>query len=272
MSRVQSPPRYLVVAEAIRDKIRAGSLNPGERLPSEAALCEAEGISRGTAVRAIEQLVAEGIVIRQQGSGSFVANPSLYRRSGKLLSFSETARAGGHATHQKLIELVVASPEKAREFGCEPPALLMRRVRCIEGVACAIHTSVIPAAVARRVPDLAADDEAARGRISNSDFSLYAALEEAGMPVVEAEERVTTRLAEQDECTLLRSKPPTAVMVVFRRSLGARGELIEAVEAVYRSDFYAYDMHLVRGHPGRLGPKIEKTNAANDPQFREMRS
>lgn len=217
------------------------------------------GVSRGTAVRAIEQLVSEGIVFRQQGAGTFVAAPSLYRRSGHLLSFTETAHAGGHVSEQKLVEFATASPEKAREFGCEPPALFLQRIRFIDGVACAIHSSVIPMAVARQVEMLSGDANGIQA-VSAPNFSLYAAFDEAGLPVHEADERVTTRLAEAEESGLLGLRRPAAVMVVFRRSYSAAGKLLEAVEAVYRSDFYAYDTHLVRGHPDLHGPKIKKNN------------
>lgn len=266
MLRSTSAPRYAALADIVRERIRSGHYKPGDRLPSEAELCASTGVSRGTAVRAIEQLVSEGIVFRQQGAGTFVAAPSLYRRSGHLLSFSETARAGGHASEQKLVEFASASPEKAREFGCEPPALSLQRVRLIDGVACALHSSVIPMAVARHVPALCG--EGGDHVVSAPNFSLYAAFDEAGLSVHEADERVTTRLAEADESSLLGLRRPAAVMVVFRRSYSAAGNLVEAVEAVYRSDFYAYDTHLVRGHPDQHGPKIKK-NSMNLQQGRE---
>src|SRR5690606_8572262 len=123
-----SAPRYSALADIVRERIKSGHYQPGARLPSEAELCAWMGGSSGTAVRAIEQLVSEGIVFRQQGAGTFVAAPSLYRRSGHLLSFTETAHAGGHVSEQKLVEFATASPEKAREFGCEPPALFLQRI------------------------------------------------------------------------------------------------------------------------------------------------
>ncbi len=268
MMKPIAAPRYQALAETIRARIVSGDYLPGDRLPSEAELCAETGVSRGTAIRAIEQLVAEGIVFRQQGAGTFVARPSMHRRSGHLLSFSQTAVAGGHASQQRLIEIARAPSALAREFGCEPPAMLLRRLRLVDGVACAIHSSVIPMSVARRTPGLT--DAGGPGlAISDPDFSLYAAFEAVGLGVEEAEERVTTRLAQSDEAALLGVSLPAAVMVVFRRSFAAGGELIEAVEAVYRSDFYAYDTHLVRGHPDQTrGPKIEKQNAVN-PNNRE---
>jgi len=243
MHRPNSKPRYLALADDLRDRIRRGDLLPGDRLPSENDLCQAFGVSRGTVVKAIELLVGEGSVHRYQGSGSFVARPSLHRRAGSLLSFTESAAGDGHRSSQKLVSLGPATPEQIRQFDCPSPAISLVRLRSIDGVACAVHRSLVPTAVAIVIPALSGEDPDALG---DPDFSLYRSFDEAGFHVEVATERVTTRLAGPQELHLLGLSGPTAVMVVFRMSFDARGRLIEAVEAVYHSDYYTYDMQLVR--------------------------
>ena len=68
MARLANLPRYQSLSDEIRSRIQAGEYGTGDRLPSEAELCRQHGVSRGTAVKAIEQLVAEGVAIRRQGS------------------------------------------------------------------------------------------------------------------------------------------------------------------------------------------------------------
>ncbi|MEO9615239.1 MAG: GntR family transcriptional regulator [Nitratireductor sp.] len=239
-----STPRYLVLAEALRARIEGGVLKPGDRLPSEAQLCATSGVSRGTVVRAIEQLVSQGFVTRRQGAGSFVANRSLHRKAGHLLSFSQTARQDGHSSQQRLLAFRNADDAEAQQFGVAAPAYRLERVRLIDGEPCAVHGSVIPAAVCERI-GLAGDGAAAL--LKDPDFSLYARFEAAGLAVREARERVTARLATAAECAVLAVTAPSPVMVVFRTSYAADNLLVEAVEAVYRADFYTYDTHLVRG-------------------------
>lgn len=248
MYRTQLRPRYTALAETIRQAINAGDFLPGDRLPSEAELCRSNGVSRGTVVKAIEQLVSEGFVHRKQGSGSFVANRSLHRRAGGLLSFSETARADGHRTEQRVLSFGPAPEKLAREFSCDPPAVSLLRLRLIDGMACALHRSVIPVSVSRAMPMLSNPESAV---LNDPAFSLYDSFEKCGFPIEEAQERVTTRLAGEEEAEHLGLSLPAAIMVVFRKSYTPSGQLIEAVEAAYRSDFYTYDMHLVRGHPHR---------------------
>ena len=63
---------------ALLGGVNAGDWTAGERLPTEAELVAATGLSLGTVQRALRALTEEGVVRRQQGSGSFVA-PSHHR-------------------------------------------------------------------------------------------------------------------------------------------------------------------------------------------------
>src|SRR6478609_9658990 len=68
-----SGPLYRRLARAVAGAVERGDLEPRRRLPSERVLGPALAVSRGVVVAAYGQLVAEGIVVRQVGSGTFVA-------------------------------------------------------------------------------------------------------------------------------------------------------------------------------------------------------
>lgn len=244
MENARTTSRYVTLADDLRTLIEEGALAPGDRLPSETELSRRYGFSRGTVVKAIELLVAEGVVNRKQGSGSFVSKRSLHRRAGRLLSFADTAKEDGHRTAQQIISLGAADPATAREFGVPTQAVNLRRLRLIDGVPCAIHRSIIPQSVFGRL----FESEQQQAEVLNSaDFSLYARFEERGLPVSEARERVTARLVDAEEADLLGVAVGSPVIVVFRVSYAERGEQLEAVEAIYRADYYTYDTHLIRG-------------------------
>lgn len=65
-------PRYAQLAEAIGDLIAQGLLHEGTRLPTERALAQETGVSRGTVVAAYAELADRGLVVRRQGSGTSV--------------------------------------------------------------------------------------------------------------------------------------------------------------------------------------------------------
>ena len=66
-------PLYKDVKRQLMEALTRGEWKPGEAIPSERRLAERFGISIGTVRKAIDELVAENILIRQQGRGTFVA-------------------------------------------------------------------------------------------------------------------------------------------------------------------------------------------------------
>jgi GntR family transcriptional regulator, histidine utilization repressor len=66
---------YERIKLSIREKIDLGELKPGDRISSELELAALFKASRMTANRALKELTAEGLIIRIQGVGSFVAKP-----------------------------------------------------------------------------------------------------------------------------------------------------------------------------------------------------
>jgi DNA-binding GntR family transcriptional regulator len=70
--REQTAP-YKRIAADLRARIEAGELRPGEQVPSASQLCETYSVSRNTALRALKLLRDEGLIMMEQGWGSFVA-------------------------------------------------------------------------------------------------------------------------------------------------------------------------------------------------------
>jgi GntR family transcriptional regulator len=69
-------PKYLAVRDAVIDAVSAGAMPPGARLPAETEWTVALGVSLGTVQRALRLLVDDGVLMRRQGQGSFVAEQS----------------------------------------------------------------------------------------------------------------------------------------------------------------------------------------------------
>ncbi|WP_413207614.1 FadR/GntR family transcriptional regulator [Rhodospirillum sp. A1_3_36] len=62
------------VANQLREAIGRGEMKPGDKMPTQHALCDAYGVSRPVIREAISLLKSEGLVLSQQGRGQFV-NP-----------------------------------------------------------------------------------------------------------------------------------------------------------------------------------------------------
>src|ERR1044071_3479235 len=68
-----SEPLYRQLYEALRGAILAGQLRPGTRLQSTRELATELNVSRNTVMNAFEQLLAEGYLEGQIGSGTYVS-------------------------------------------------------------------------------------------------------------------------------------------------------------------------------------------------------
>ncbi|MCA9238720.1 MAG: GntR family transcriptional regulator [Planctomycetales bacterium] len=60
------------IVEAVRDRIRTGAFQPGDRIPSDAELVREFGVSRPTVAKALQELQDCGLVKRKVGSGTYV--------------------------------------------------------------------------------------------------------------------------------------------------------------------------------------------------------
>jgi GntR family transcriptional regulator len=69
-------PLYARLKIALRQRIAAG-MKPGDQLPTEASLCATYGVSRITVREAMQVLETEGVIVRRQGRGTFVAEERL---------------------------------------------------------------------------------------------------------------------------------------------------------------------------------------------------
>ncbi|MFE6866699.1 PLP-dependent aminotransferase family protein [Kitasatospora sp. NPDC057692] len=72
------PPAYKAVVDEYADAIRSGALPAGTRLPTHRALARERGIAPATATRVYAELSAAGLVVGEQGRGTFVRVRSGY--------------------------------------------------------------------------------------------------------------------------------------------------------------------------------------------------
>jgi DNA-binding GntR family transcriptional regulator len=231
--KIQPPvPKYLQVANYLRDQILRGELRPGHEVPSERQIAEEWGVSRPTATRALAALRVEGLVEARQGAGTFVrARPSVYRRARDRYA---RARATGRAYtpgewSQITSAQVVAAPEEvavALELEPGAPAICRHRVIHDQVGPVEASTSWFDADLAEVAPSLLE-----RSRIP---MGTLAYVEQAtGRRGATARDRHSARLATPEEAAELSLQEPAAVGVVRHTVFDADGKPVEFAEAVY---------------------------------------
>ncbi|MGC3993997.1 MAG: GntR family transcriptional regulator [Propionicimonas sp.] len=211
---------------------------PGQAIPSERELMATYGVSRATVRKAIDGLVADGLLQRTQGLGTFAVRPRLETRL-HLASFSQDMRRRGRNPSTLLLSLALAEPPKeaAAALGLGPGERAWRlvRVRLADNEPVAHEDGWYPADL---LPGLDGQDIAGG--------SLYEILgTHYGLWVDHAEQTLWGEVADASLARQL-AAPQNTPLLVFRRVSSAGGRPIEYVVSRYRGDRYQVHMDLGR--------------------------
>lgn len=112
-------PIYARLKHAIIQRIQSGHWKAKQRVPSEAEFVHGLGVSRMTVNRALRELTAEGILTRQQGLGTFVAEKKAHSALFEVHNIAEEIRERGNQHHMTLLllESGKATVEEAMMLG-----------------------------------------------------------------------------------------------------------------------------------------------------------
>lgn len=126
--------KYLRVREHLRRRLQ--SMGEGELLPSEVELCAEYGVSRITVRRAVDDLAKDGLVVKEQGRGTFVARPIVAQKYSERFTesiqgfYGEMVGRGEQVGTQVLRQRVTfASPEMAAMLLLAPTDEIIELVR-----------------------------------------------------------------------------------------------------------------------------------------------
>ena len=222
-------PLYQQLQRTLRSAIENRVIAPDDALPPERDLAEMLAVSRITVRKAIDELVEEGLLIRKQGSGTFVSN-RVEKNFAKLTSFSEDMRARGRNPRSVWLRKSsgTVTPEEALTLRSSPgtPVYRFHRIRFADDAPMALEYATI---LASCLPSIDAVES-----------SLYVALERAGNRPVRALQRLRAVLFSAEQAELLQSKESDAGLLVERLGFLQDGRAAEFTQSYYRGDIYDF--------------------------------
>jgi GntR family transcriptional regulator len=236
-------PLYRAVGRALLRAIEDGSVAPGAPLPSEADLAAAFGVAVGTLRRAVDDLVAEHVLVRRQGRGTFVAT---HTRDRFLFQFFHVERADG-LREVPDVELVGfergrldddAAAALALKAG-EPSFEIENRLR-LQGQPVVHDRLVLPAGLFRGLTE-----KRLRERPSTI-YHLYQA--EFGITVVRAHERLRAVAADRSAARLLGVPVGAPMLQVRRTAIALGGRAVEWRVSSVLTAHHEYVNLLSRAH------------------------
>lgn len=233
LNKSASTPLYVQLKNELQEKIEQ-DMSVGDLLLTETEIEKMYQVSRMTVRKAIEELVNEGIVNKQQGKGTFVSQTKTTQGLGRIFSWSEEMKIQHKESKTISTEISIVPPSKkiraALQLDKNEQVVCIRRVREIDGEPVAIMINYLRA---KYVPGLIETG-------LRSD-SLYYDLEKIyNISLVHADEIITARLSNPIESALLVIPEDSAVLHVRRTSYMKGNIPIEVVDMVARGDRYQY--------------------------------
>lgn len=227
-------PLYVQIADSLLDRIESGRLLAGDRLPPERELSEGLGVNRVTLRRALRVLESRGLLIRRQGSGTYVADPKIERQAGRLISFTRGMERRGFAPGARVVLLeerpVGASLAAVLHLPMHAPVYDLLRLRLLNDVPAMLEHYVMSV---RRFPDLA--------RFDLEHRSMYEVMEtEYGVSIRRAKQSLEPVVASEFEADLLDVSPGAPLMMERRLAYDREDQPVEHGRDLYRGDRFRF--------------------------------
>src|SRR5215213_260582 len=240
-AHVTGVPKHVRVREYVRSLLDGAE--PGTPTPSERELVQRFGVARMTVRQALDALVAEGLLERIPGRGTFVAEA----RSGlsaALLGFTEEMQRRGcqPASRTLLLRVESAGPGVARALDLEQgaPVVHWQRLRCADDAPMCVQDVYLPAGL---VPHLVERRDSTAAEPPPE--SLYQDLARHGHSPTWGEDNIEGGQATEAESFRLGIGPGEAVLRISRRTLCDRRP-VEVSRSTYRADRYAVWVPMAR--------------------------
>ncbi len=224
--------------QILKERIQRREFSPGQLLPTEEALCKAYGVSRTTVRRAFDSLLAQRIINRRRGVGTFVAETSGTMRSMRLMgSLDDLLTYPGRLSYR------VLSRTEA-----EPPPMIAKALDLV-GPAKAVCLEVI--------------GSLEREPFAHSNFYfpdwvgslIHKADAKVGLPIVRiVEQKINQRVVRAEQIV-----KPALANTVTAKHLGVKPKtpLLEVVRTYYVASGRPVEVAVVRYHPERYNYSIE---------------
>ncbi|MGA7578755.1 MAG: GntR family transcriptional regulator [Desulfobaccales bacterium] len=219
--------------EQVTNRMRGhlDKLSVGAQVPTEAELTQIFTVGRSTIRKALQRLVDEGVLVRRQGKGTFVAHltPKIVHSIDRTAPFMETFRANGEDLETKVIEFrLTPNPELPKELDdWRRPVLQYQRLYISKGVPHAITQVFLPYDIGREISQ--AEIEA---------NPTYSVLRNRGIEPARSEFLVSCRQPSSKISRILELSQSAFLLVLERITRDQDGRPVEMTTHFLRPDVY----------------------------------
>jgi GntR family transcriptional regulator len=215
-------PLYAQVKELMIRRMLDGAWRPGDILPSEGRLAAEFGVSQGTVRKALDEMAAQRLLVRQQGRGTFVARHDQER---SLFHFFHIVGEDGEKElpSSRILDLRLARAEReqAALLALPPRAKVynLLRIRTLQGEAVILERIALPASL---FPDFSVPVGV---ELPDELYVLYQ--QKFGVTIVRAKERLRAVAADDFDASYLGVAVGTPLLEIDRVAISLDGVPVE---------------------------------------------
>ncbi len=230
-------PLYDQLVDILTEKIEH-EYRPGDLMPSERELSERYGLSRTTVRLALQELERLGLVVRQHGRGTFVADRSAQTTNlMQAYSFTDQMRKMGRVPETTILDFSEMEADKniAEHMGCRIGDRIFRlkRLRSADGMPMMVERTYLPV---RKFLLLK--------RPMLEHKALYKIIEEDFHDKIRvAEEEFFASIARPADAHLLGIAENAPVLDLVRTTYDMSNEIVEYTLSVARADQFKYKVY-----------------------------
>jgi GntR family transcriptional regulator len=224
-------PYHYQLSELLRQEIESGTWKVGEQIPVEEDLCEYFSLSRTTVRKSLDALVNRGLLRREQGCGTFVAEPKMIEGLvNRPIGFFDDMTERGFEVITQVLELrrITPAPFIARELQLptEATVIELRRVRYILDLPVVVVNSYVPYELCPSLLDA-----------DLTHIGLYKFLREhSGYKSFRAKSYVEAVSADEMEAQLLKVKVGSPLLMIESTVYLADGRPMDYYKSRHRGD------------------------------------
>lgn len=234
--------KYMQIADEIRNQILSGTLEPNHPLPTEKKLCDAYRTSKMTVKKALDTLVAEGLIIKRRGYGTVVKDVDMDQMQHDLLASQFrglTASNPEGAVTSKVLGFEVVHPNGvvAQKLNLSEDGFVydILRVRYIHGKPGVLEHTYMPINLITGI------------RREHLEGSLYRYIEEdIGLKIQSAHRMIHVRKCTESEANALEVMPGDPVAVSQQIAFLENGNTFEYSVSVTRADYFEFKTVILR--------------------------
>ncbi|MFZ5100101.1 GntR family transcriptional regulator [Enterobacter roggenkampii] len=228
-------PMYRQIADALREKISAGELKPGDPLPTESSLQEAFNVSRVTVRQALKLLTEEQIVESIQGSGTYVKEERVNYDIYQLTGFYEKLADRNVDTHSEvsIFEVLKADAKLAEKLNLshDDKVWHVKRVRFIKQKPVNLEETWMPLAL---FPDLTWEV------MENSKYHYVEQIKK--LVIDRSEQELVPIMPSEEAIAALSLDPAKPILEKVSRGFLKDGRVFEYSRNVFNTDDYKFTL------------------------------